>query len=229
VLAGDCRRRQDSRRDLGRATVHRRPSGSRRGARGPVPLELSVCETTVPGVDFDRVRTEITMEQVLGLLGFQPSNRSGVHWFGSCRMSPARGVAARSRRTWRSVATFAIVATVRATSLSFGQRRSCPCTKRRLPAMSTPNGSPPSPRPRRSLDSALIMTTRAIIRSRRGRGHQKRKPGKEAATGTRTTSSIETIPSIILIQNVSVMLLTLRRRGDVPSVNDDSQLGSPVR
>jgi DNA primase len=38
----------------------------------------------MPGVDFDRVRAEITMEQVLGLLGFQPSTRSGAQWSGSC-------------------------------------------------------------------------------------------------------------------------------------------------
>jgi DNA primase len=38
----------------------------------------------VPGIDFDRVRTEITMEQVLSLLGFQPSQRSGVQWYGVC-------------------------------------------------------------------------------------------------------------------------------------------------
>ena len=38
----------------------------------------------MPGVDFDRVRTEITMEQVLNLLGFQPSKRSGVQWYGRC-------------------------------------------------------------------------------------------------------------------------------------------------
>ena len=38
----------------------------------------------MPGVDFDRVRTEITMEQVLSLLGFRPSTRSGVQWYGSC-------------------------------------------------------------------------------------------------------------------------------------------------
>ena len=31
----------------------------------------------MPGVDFNRVRTEITMEQVLSLLRFQPSQRSG--------------------------------------------------------------------------------------------------------------------------------------------------------
>jgi DNA primase len=38
----------------------------------------------VPGVDFDRVRAEITIEQVLSLFGFQPSKRSGVQWYGSC-------------------------------------------------------------------------------------------------------------------------------------------------
>ena len=38
----------------------------------------------MPGVDFNRVRTEITMEQVLSLLGFQPSRRSGAQWYGSC-------------------------------------------------------------------------------------------------------------------------------------------------
>ena len=38
----------------------------------------------MPGVDFDKVRAEITMEQVLTLLGFQPLNRSGVQWCGSC-------------------------------------------------------------------------------------------------------------------------------------------------
>jgi DNA primase len=38
----------------------------------------------VPGVDFDRLRTEIMMEQVLHLLGFEASNRSGVQWYGRC-------------------------------------------------------------------------------------------------------------------------------------------------
>jgi hypothetical protein len=32
----------------------------------------------MPGIDFDSVRAEITMEQVLSLLGFRPSSRSGV-------------------------------------------------------------------------------------------------------------------------------------------------------
>jgi hypothetical protein len=45
----------------------------------------------VPGVDFDRVRTEITMEQVLNLLEFQLLNRPGVQWFGSCPYESGSG------------------------------------------------------------------------------------------------------------------------------------------
>jgi DNA primase len=46
--------------------------------------ELTTGETIMPGVDFNRVRTEITMEQVLSLVGFRPSRRSGAQWYGSC-------------------------------------------------------------------------------------------------------------------------------------------------
>jgi DNA primase len=38
----------------------------------------------MPGVDFHRLRTEITMEQVLHLLHFRPSHRSGHQWYGVC-------------------------------------------------------------------------------------------------------------------------------------------------
>ena len=38
----------------------------------------------MPGVDFDRLRAEITMEQVHDLLGFKPSQRTGDQWYGSC-------------------------------------------------------------------------------------------------------------------------------------------------
>jgi DNA primase len=51
----------------------------------------------VPGVDFDRVRAEITMEQVLNLLGFMPSTRSGAQWYGSC---PLHDPGARRRRSF---------------------------------------------------------------------------------------------------------------------------------
>jgi DNA primase len=40
--------------------------------------------STVPGVDFNALRAEITMEQVLTLLAFEPSSRSGVQWYGAC-------------------------------------------------------------------------------------------------------------------------------------------------
>src|SRR5271166_239343 len=38
----------------------------------------------MPGVDFDYVRREITIEQVLDLLGFAPTRRSGEQWYGRC-------------------------------------------------------------------------------------------------------------------------------------------------
>jgi len=50
----------------------------------------------VPGVDFDRVRGEITMEQVLSLLGFQPSKRSGVQWYGRCPLHESTSERCRS-------------------------------------------------------------------------------------------------------------------------------------
>jgi DNA primase len=53
----------------------------------------------MPGIDFDRIRTEITMEQVLSLLGFQPWRRSGVQWYGQCPLHESRS----RRRHWFSV------------------------------------------------------------------------------------------------------------------------------
>jgi DNA primase len=38
----------------------------------------------MPGVDFDALRAEITIEQVLDLIGFQPSSRRGSQWYGPC-------------------------------------------------------------------------------------------------------------------------------------------------
>lgn len=51
----------------------------------------------MPGVDFDRVRGEITMQQVLSLLAFQPSSRSGVQWYGPC---PLHESTSRQRRSF---------------------------------------------------------------------------------------------------------------------------------
>ena len=38
----------------------------------------------MPGVDFNVVRSDITMEQVLSQLGFQPTGRSGQQRYGPC-------------------------------------------------------------------------------------------------------------------------------------------------
>jgi len=50
----------------------------------------------VPGVDFDRVRTEITMEQVLDLLRFEPAHRSGEQWYGRCPLHASTSARGRS-------------------------------------------------------------------------------------------------------------------------------------
>lgn len=48
----------------------------------------------MPGVDFNRLRAEVTMEQVLDLLGFEPVRRSGDQWSGCC---PLHGAASNRR------------------------------------------------------------------------------------------------------------------------------------
>ena len=46
----------------------------------------------MPGVDFDRLRAEITMAQVLHLLAFEPVSCSGPQWYGCCPLheSPSK-------------------------------------------------------------------------------------------------------------------------------------------
>ena len=51
----------------------------------------------MPGVDFHRLRAEITMQQVLDLLGFQPSQRTGQQWYGAC---PLHGASSRRPRSF---------------------------------------------------------------------------------------------------------------------------------
>ena len=57
----------------------------------------------MPGVDFHALRADITMEQVLTLLAFQPSARSGVQWYGACPLHESG--ARRSRCFSVNVAT----------------------------------------------------------------------------------------------------------------------------
>ena len=44
----------------------------------------------MPGVDFDRLRTEIPMQQVLRLLDFQPHRCRGEQWYGDCPLPACR-------------------------------------------------------------------------------------------------------------------------------------------
>ena len=50
----------------------------------------------MPGVDFNRVRAEITMKRELSLLGFQASQRSGAQWY---RSRPLHKSKSRRRRS----------------------------------------------------------------------------------------------------------------------------------
>jgi hypothetical protein len=57
----------------------------------------------MPGIDFDRLRREIRMEQVLHLIGFEPTSRRGDQWSGSCPLEPcATRVTGNSSRSHRS-------------------------------------------------------------------------------------------------------------------------------
>ncbi len=38
----------------------------------------------MPGIDFDRLRAEVPMQQVLQLLGFEPNRCRGDQWYGVC-------------------------------------------------------------------------------------------------------------------------------------------------
>jgi hypothetical protein len=44
----------------------------------------------MPGVNFDKLRGQITMEQVLDLLGFRPSARRGDQWYGPCPLHDSK-------------------------------------------------------------------------------------------------------------------------------------------
>ena len=44
----------------------------------------------MPGIDFDRLRAEVTMQQVLQLLGFQSTRRRADQWYGRCPLPDCR-------------------------------------------------------------------------------------------------------------------------------------------
>lgn len=43
----------------------------------------------MPGIDFNTLREEISMEDVLDLVGFEASSRSGDQWYGRCPLHPS--------------------------------------------------------------------------------------------------------------------------------------------
>jgi DNA primase len=49
----------------------------------------------MPGIDFNRLRAEITLAQVLDLLAFEPAARSGAQCYGRC---PLHDAPAKSKR-----------------------------------------------------------------------------------------------------------------------------------
>ena len=51
----------------------------------------------MPGIDFNRLRHEITMEQVLDLLGFECNRHRGEQWYGYC---PLHESEAKHRRAF---------------------------------------------------------------------------------------------------------------------------------
>src|ERR1017187_4837759 len=44
----------------------------------------------MPGIDFDKLREQIPMKQVLDLLGFRPTQRRGDQWYGACPLHDCR-------------------------------------------------------------------------------------------------------------------------------------------
>ena len=50
----------------------------------------------MPGVDFEAVRSAVSMRQVLEWLGFQPSKQSGDQWPGPCPLHESSRAESRS-------------------------------------------------------------------------------------------------------------------------------------
>jgi DNA primase len=50
----------------------------------------------MPAVDFNRLRADITMQHVLDLLAFKPTQRSGPQWYGPCPLHDATSKRGRS-------------------------------------------------------------------------------------------------------------------------------------
>jgi hypothetical protein len=55
--------------------------------------------TVVPGIDYNRLRAAIRMEQVLDLLHFQPTQRGRMQWYGACPLHEASPHESRIKRS----------------------------------------------------------------------------------------------------------------------------------
>jgi hypothetical protein len=53
----------------------------------------------MPGIDFDQLRADISMEDVLRVIGFRPAHCTGDQWYGECPLheSSTRGSSGRRR------------------------------------------------------------------------------------------------------------------------------------
>ncbi len=50
----------------------------------------------MPGIDFNRLRREIPMEEILNLTGFVPTHRTGEQWYGQCPLHESNSRRSRS-------------------------------------------------------------------------------------------------------------------------------------
>jgi DNA primase len=49
----------------------------------------------MPGIDYRQVRAQVTMRQVLALLGWQPRTQQGEQWRGLCPLHGSRSTSSR--------------------------------------------------------------------------------------------------------------------------------------
>ena len=138
-----------------------------------VPLDCALTgrEVNMPGVDFDILRADVSMEQVLNQLNFDPTSRSGSQWHGPCLVHGSTSSGSRS---------------------FFGQSRYRPLLLPQVPKpwkrfgalgrgaqaqhLRSSVGSLSGPGPRRPLDQSLVKTDKEQKRRRTGTSQTLREP-----------------------------------------------------
>ena len=121
----------------------------------------------MPGIDYRQLRRQITMREVLDLIGFQPTSRHGPQLRGSCPIPGCRATSDRSfsvhltRRVYRCFACHShgnvldLWAAVRGLPTYAAALNLCQVTKLR----------PPSLRPSRPTSTPNVPS-RALLRNR---------------------------------------------------------------